>query len=139
MSPTNRLRLADTITDPALVELGLPNRTLAESFADNSKRVGTLALAEDFSATAYRAWRKVTLDRDALNLGELYAAWLSAKLAEIEDAWEEAIDAALASGDYGDAYRAQADAADRRRRQARNAATKKAYGVTYSTFDKGTK
>lgn len=139
MSYYNPLPLDTVVTDPGLIALGITPRTLAQSFAANHKKVGTLG-AGHYDTGRINGHR--SLEQGAgLNLGELYALWVEASLEVVENDHSAETDALLAEvRELPDGQAVSADwiarshASDRRAVRRRTAITKRAYGIPYTTF-----
>lgn len=124
------------VTSPALVRLGAKPETLDEAFARLS------SIADSFAGLAGSCGRDAVAARrslespyfDGLTGVGIYALWVTAKLAEIEAEWSEAIDVLLASDLDGDPFRVVSNRIDRRRNRLRTAVTRAAYGIPYSMF-----
>lgn len=143
----NHVTLDTITTADDLIRLGITPRTLAEQFAASYKEIGTLFVPDRAPANRHEAGRKVARAEwesrngglpESLTLGELYALWVSTKIDTLDDAYYEFLGVWLAKLEADevtvDEFRDATDRAERSYKRGRNAATKKAYGITYTEY-----
>lgn len=139
-SPT----LDTVVTDRELHDLIGTTATLDERFQAVHQTIGSLSVDDVWYTLGVRKLRAVDHDGlllEPLTIGELYALWCAAAIDAAEEEWSAAVDEALAKlnrGELADAsdFCAAMAPADRRRARRRTAATKKAYGITYTDYMK---
>lgn len=134
------VRLTDPVTDLALIELGLPEETLDQKFRRVQADLGPVDWSASIDHDRFTGRRTLERGRETgLTVGETYALWLVAQLEAIDADHDAALDQALADLREGRITQGHEFAAamaphHRRRTRRRTAATKLAYGITYTQF-----